>query len=320
MSVTLVDYPVVTESGKVKNIFAGFEAVELGFKREDIVVVSVTQGVDNQILISVAADITGSLNIGEWVYLYSVGSTFVYDGVFQIVSLSFSSPNTEITVAGEFIEVSATGYCNYKQNWYLECKLVNPDNNDVKVYQNLLQNDGNPNGEVKVNTSMVVDFLKNEFLEQSGEVSNGRERLKVMYRESWREDDTATFLLVDQYSIVIIFAAENEEIETFVTGFEVPKIWAGYPFFANMLHSLDNYAGERVSIQFDELDINKDDITNNNNLVDFGSSAHGLLQVNFLDNQKTIETNTRYIRFNAFTSAVGDFKAGDFKTGDFKTV
>jgi hypothetical protein len=317
MSVTLTSYPVTTESGKVKNIFAGFDAVEVEFDRQDASIVSVTQGADNQILISIATDITGSLNVGEWVYLYAAGSTFTYDNVYQITDLTYSAPNTEITVDGDYIETASIGYCNYKQNWYLESKIVNPDNNDVKVYPELLQNDGNPNGEVKVNVSMVVDFLKNEFLEQSGEVTNARKQLKLMTRESWREDDTDTFALVAGESIVVIFAAENAEIETFVTGFDVPKMWAGYPFFVNMLHSLENHVGERVSVEFDELDINTDEITTGNLLFDFSGSAYGILQTNFSDNQKDIEDNTRYIRLNAFTSGLGDFKAGDFKAGDF---
>ena len=57
MSVTLTSYPVVTSSGKVRNIFAGFQAVELEFKREDAVVVDVTQGANNKILISINGDI-----------------------------------------------------------------------------------------------------------------------------------------------------------------------------------------------------------------------------------------------------------------------
>jgi hypothetical protein len=320
MSVTLVKYPVISESGKVKNIFAGFQAVEVEYKREDTAIVGVSQGVDNNILIDIVGDITGSLNVGEWVYLYSEGSTFTYDGVYQIVTLTFPGPNTEITVIGDYIESTTSGYCNYKQNWFLESKLVSPDNNDVKNYPSLLQNDGNPNGEVFVNTSMLVDFLRNDILETSQEITTARQQCQLMYREVWREDDTAVFTLEDQDPIIIIFAAENAEIEEFVNGFELPKMWEGYPAHINLLHSLQNYVGERVSIQFDELDINKDDISNNNLLSNFGPADFGILQANFADNQKVIEENTRYIRFNAITSDKADYETGDYDDNDYFTI
>lgn len=320
MSVSLTSYPVVTSSGKVRNIFAGFSAVELEFKREDIAIVSVTQGANNKILIDILGDFTTDLNVGEWVYLFAEGATFTYDNSFQIIDITFNSPNTEITVDGDYIENATSGYTNYKQNWFLESKLVNPDNNDVKNYPQLLQNDGNPNGEVEVNTSMLVDFLKNEILETSQEITSGRQECKVMYREVWREDDAQSFILVDQEPIIIIFAAENSEIEDFTSEFETPKIWEGYSFFINILHSLQNSVGQRIAITFDEIDINKDDIILDNPLVNFGLSDFGILQSNFNDNVKVIEDNTRFIRFNANTSGAADYETGDYVDTDYLTI
>ena len=320
MSVALTSYPVVTSSGKVRNIFAGFQAVELGFKREDIQIVSVSSGAGAKILIDVLGDITGSLNVGEWLYLYSEGATFTYDGSFQILTVVFSSPNTEITVEGSFIEVTSSGYVNYKQNWFLEAKLVNPDNNDILNYPQLLQNDGNPNGEIEVNTSMLVDFLKNEIFITSQEITESRQECKVMYRESWREDDTDTFTLIDQEPIIIIFAAEDSEIEDFVNGFEIPRMWDGYPFFLNLLHSLENYVGERVTVTFDELDINQDNIIIDNALINFGTSDFGILQTNFNDKVKVIEDNTRFVKFNANTSDAADYETGDYVDTDYLTI
>lgn len=320
MAVTLTKYPVITSSGKVRNIFAGFSSVELEFKREDAQIVGVSQGVDNKILISITGDITGDLNVGEWVYLSAQGSSFTYDDSFQILTVVFSSPNTEITVNGDFIEVASSGYSNYKQNWFLESKLVNPDNNDILNYPQLLQNDGNPNGEVEVNTSMLVDFLKNEIKSTSQEITEGRQECKVMYREVWREDDTEVFTLVNQEVIIIIFAAEDSEIQSFVSSFDTPRIWEGYPFFLNMLSSLENLGGKRISVNFDELDINKTNVNTDNPLVDFNPNDFGILQVNFSDKVNEIEDNTRYVTFNANSSGAADFETGDFDDNDFLTI
>jgi hypothetical protein len=320
MSVTLTKYPVTISSGKVRNIFAGFNPVELEFKREDIAIVDVSQGVDNKILISITGDITASLNIGEYIYLYSVGTSYIYDGSFQILDLTYSSPNTEITVEGDFIEVSSGGYCNYKQNWYLEAKLVNPDNNDIRVYPQLLQNDGNPNGLVEINTSMLVDFLKNEIKETSQQIYNARKSCKVMYREVYREDDNDIFTLVNQTPIIIIFAADEVEIEDFICGFDIPRLFAGYPFWLNLLHSPFNYSGFRVKMLFDELDINENSITTNNLMKYFNASDFGILQSNFNDNTKVIEQNTKFIRFGANSSGSADYATGDYNDTDYLTI
>lgn len=320
MSVVLTKYPVVTSSGKVRNIFAGFSAVELEFKREDIQIVDVSQGVDNKILITILGDFTGSLNVGESVYLSAEGATFTYDNSFSILTVVFSSPNTEITVNADFIEVSSSGYINYKQNWFLESKLVNIDNNDILNYPQLLQNDGSPSGIIEVNTSMLVDFLKNEILLTSQEVTNARQECQVMFRESWREDDTAIFVLVDQEPIIIIFAAENSEIESFVNNFIIPKIWEGYPFFMNLLHSLENEPGKRVVVDFEEVDINVNNVSLNNPIADFSLLDFGILQSNFEDRTKVIEDNTKFIIFNANSSDAADFETGDFNDTDFFTI
>lgn len=320
MPITLTNYPVTSSSGVVRNIFAGFSPVELEFKREDAQIIDVSQGIDDKILISIAGNLTGNLNVGEWIYLNAEGFTHVYDGSFQILTVAFSSPNTEITVNGEFIEVAATGYSNYKQNWFLESKLVSPSNNDILNYPQLLQNDGSPGGVVKVSTSMLVDFLKNEILLSSREITGARQECRVMYREVWREDDTEVFALVDQEVIIIIYAAENAEIQSFVNKFEIPKMWEGYPFFLNIISSLENLGGKRIRVSFDELDINKSNITTSNSIIDFDPSDFGILQTNFNDNAKIIEDNTRYITFNANSSGSPDYETGDYNDTDYLTI
>lgn len=320
MAVTLTTYPVVTSSGKVRNIFAGFNPVELEFKREDAAIATVSQGVDNKILIDIAGDITGSLAIGEWVYLYAEGATFTYNNVYQIITLAFNSPNTEITVDAEFIEISSTGYCNYKQNWFLESKLVNIDNNDILQYPSLLQNDGSPSGIINVNVSSLVDFLKNDIETTSQEITSSRDVCKVMYRESWREDDTDTFTLVNQEPIIIIFAAEDSEIESFANGFDNPRLYEGYPFFINTIHSTENQSGKRIRVTFDELDINGANIIVGNQLITFNVDDIGILQSNFNDKVKAIESNTRFIAFNANSISNPDYETVDYNDTDYLTI
>ena len=320
MSITLKTYPVTIDSGKINNIFAGHQPVEIEFERVDISINSVSSGVDNQILIEVTGDLTGNLNVGEWIYLYAVGTTYTYDGSFQIIDINFNSPDTEITIAGDFIEVSNSGFLNYKQNYFVECKLVDVDNNMIRKYNSNINDDGTPNGIVTINVSQVVDFLNNEILQTSGVVSNNANRFQLMYREVFREDITSAFVLLDELPIIITKAADNSEIESFACQFETPKIWVGYPFNLSILHSPENNSGLRLSVDFDELDINETEITTANLLANFGLNFIGFGQASFLDNTKVLDSNTKFIRFNLKTNNLADYDPNDYNSSDYLTI
>ena len=53
---SLTSYPVAIDSGIIKNTFAGFDDVEIFFKREDLSINSITQGTDNYILVKVTGE------------------------------------------------------------------------------------------------------------------------------------------------------------------------------------------------------------------------------------------------------------------------
>jgi len=320
MSLVLSSYPALSESGVIKNAFAGFNPVEVIFDRQDIQIISVTSGVDAKALISVAGDITGSLNVSEWVYLHAVGASFIYDYSGEIITLAYNAPNTEITINNPYIENAASGYVNYKQNYFVEGKLVDIDNNAILKYPQLLSDNGTAAGVVTLDVAPPVDFLNNNIADVSEEIPNSRVRFKVMYREVWREDDTQAFILIDQTPIVIIHAADQPAQERFVNNFEIPKLWAGYPFVLTLLHTLENSIDSRFSVLFDELDINKENINIDNPLVDFGSVDFGFLQMNMNDNIKTIEDNTRFLRFRIETSELADYQTGDYNDTDYETI
>ena len=319
MSLSLVDYPVKLLDGKVRNIFAGFSAVEVQFKREDVVIEEVVSGTNAQIQINIIGDITGSLSVNEDVYLYAKGVVNEYDSSYKVTAIVFNAPNTEVTVDGAFLEIATVGYFNFKQDYFVESFLVSPANILINKYASPTETDGAPNGEVYINASMLVDALKNSVLIDTGEVSEAREICQMKYREVWRENQTEPFVLIDSDPIIITYSAENVEIETFINGFDVPIIWAGYPFAINVTHSTANSVGLRIEVNFDELDINKNDVVLNNKLTYFNGFDFGFLQSNFADKTVEIDDTTEYIRFNAIASNVPDFKLGDFKSGDFKT-
>jgi hypothetical protein len=197
MALTLTNYPVTVDSGRINNTFAGFQPVALDFKREDIQINSVGSGANNKAEIVITGDITGDVLVGEFVYLYAVGSTYIYDVSAEVLEISYSAPDTTILIDADFIEISSTGYLNYKHDYFVQCQLVNPDNTDIKVYKSEISDVGTPAGIVSVNLNPPVDLLKNEILTNSGEVSDGRIKFKAQYREVWRDNENEAYILID---------------------------------------------------------------------------------------------------------------------------
>jgi hypothetical protein len=319
MSISLVSYPVTINSGIINNIVPGFQNIFIEFKREDIAVVSISQGTNNTIVVEIAGDLSSSILVGDWVYLYSQGSTYLYDLSAEVLEVTVPG-NTNVRIDSQFIEASTGGYLNYKQNWFLESKLVNPDNNNILEYPSLFANDGNANGEIKVSVSPLVDALSSQILSNSGEITEARNIAQLMYREVWREDDTQVFVLLAETPIIVTYSADSQGAEKFINDFDLPVYWAGYPFSIMFHHSKQNYVGKSLIVDYDELDINNDLISSDNSLVNFSSSEYGFLQVNFTDNLNAISDNTKFLKININESSLADFKAGDFKAGDFKTT
>jgi len=313
---TLTKYPV-TVTSQVNNVFAGFGKVELEYKREDTAIYSISQGVNNQI-VATLDNIT--VNKGEYVYVYSNDDNILYDGVFEVIELINVGSFVELTLKTDFIGLTNGGYCNYKQNYYVEYKLVNPNNNNILVYPTRLNVSGSVSGNISLNVSQVVDFLKEEVKTTSDELVKGRIELQVMYREVWRENQTNNFILEDITPIVIVYALENSGNERFIRGFDLPKIFKGYPFTLRLLHTKENSVGNmQIAVYFDELDINENIITENNVLKYFKLTNFGQLEVNFDDKTITINENTKYIVFKIDKIHALDYAREDYQDNDYLT-
>lgn len=304
MSVTLIENPVVTEDGILKNIFAGFEPVEYVFKREDLSITGVSQGISNQLLIPTSIDLSSYLSIGDSVYVFSEGSTFTYDETGIIVAITAST----ITISVDFIEAGVGGYINYYKNYHLEVELVNVDNSDVKVLPFTLKDDGNNAGDITIDVSITNDLNIQffEFLQQ--EMTESRTLFKVQYREVWDILTGSYTLLTDR--VILVYATQQPEIEEFINELDNPKIWKGYPFGIILVHSSDNSDETGVTVSYDELDINQNVIVADQSLGSFLASDEGFLFVD-LDKDKSYNANTEYIKFK------GGFISAKFFSSEF---
>jgi hypothetical protein len=314
--ITLESYPVYTESGVVYDIFPGFKQIIVEFKREDVQISTVTAGSGGKILVTVPGDITGDLNENEDVYIYSEGINYTYDDSGEATSISFSGGSTTFEVDIDYIESTTSGYCNYFQNYNVELQLVDPDNFNINLLGFTLQNDGTDSGIVKIDTSIINDTNTQEYLEESGVVENGRVKYNIKYRESYRDNTGQTWIEVDN-PIIAVFATENVTIEGFSSPFDVFKTWVGYPNNAGLFHSDANQSGKSVQIVFDELDINQNVLTSDNQLKTFNSTDYGLFLVTDPYPSFTFDADTNYALLKASYVDAGEFNASQFNKSEF---
>lgn len=321
MSLLNTFYPTFVDTGIVNNVFPGYSPVLIKFKREDIEVISVGAGANNKLLITVVGDITSAISIPESVYLYSSDSSHTYDLSAELLDINFTGVNTELTIDADFINITAGGYLNYLQDWLCECQLIDPTNNDIKVFKPILADDGNNFGEVEIDVSIIVDQLTQEFKTIGGEVTEGRIEFNVEFRESWRDNRDENFTLINDYPIIIVFSEELIKPETFINQLTPPILWSGYINGISFLHSNQNYAGETINIIFDELDINKEILTSDGDSTRFNIGDFGFLFVSTED-APSFQFNqyTKYLRLKAITQGAADFASPDFDTPDFVTT
>jgi len=314
MSVTVIESPVVTEGGIVKNLFAGFLPVEFKFKREDLSISTVGLGVDEFIRITIGSDLTSVLSIGDSIYLNAIGVTgYEYDETGTITAITSSTIDVDIV----FVETSGNGYINYLKNWHLECELIDPDNSVIKVIPFSLIDDGDNAGNVTIDTGIAND--KNiqyfEFVTQL--LEDSRIVFKLQYREVY-ENSSNSYTLIDQ-EIILVYATEQMERESFINELDEPKLWKGYPYGIILNHSKLNSDGDGITIVFDELDINQSAIVSDNSIDVLDSDKQGLFFIN-QNKDFAYNSDTEYIKFKAAFSTLPFFDGAFFDGAFFETT
>lgn len=309
MSLTLTTYPAYNEGTKKINIFPGFKPCEIEFSRQDLTIDTISQAANNRVQVNISTDLTSSLNAGEFIYIYSEGVGYTYNTTGEIISIT----STEIILDLDFIVTSTGGYTNYKQNYNVEMKLTDPDNFDIDLLGVTLKQTGDNSGNIVFDVSIINDLNCQQFVEQltGREVDEGRIKFNVKYREVWREDNTVSFTEKDE-PIIVLFATENFTVETFSNPFSEPILYAGYPSGIGFIHSDANYVDQAVKITFDELDINKTDITTDNVLKQFNATDYGVLLATSEDTSLVLNQNTKYIRINASTGGVPEYEPTEY--------
>lgn len=314
MALNLINNPVTTEGGIVKNLFAGFLPVNFEFKREDLAIVSVGLGVGQYIRITIGADLTSKLNIGDSLYLSAVGvSGYEYEKSGTITAITATTIDCTI----DFVESATVGYINYLKNWFLEVELVDPVNPLIKLLPFTLRNDGDLAGNITLDISIGNDLNNQIFQFITDQLEASRTALKVQYRDVF-EGSSTSFTLIDT-EIVLVYATEQPDQESFLNSLDDAEFYEGYPFVSILVHSNDNSDDTGIDIKYDELDINKTDLTVDNAIANIDSNKQGFISAN-IDKTTVWNASTEYIRLKAIYTGLAFFDGTYFDNTFFETT
>lgn len=307
MGLTLTTNPVGASASK---FFAGFQKCELVFKREDLAVINVEAGTGGA-KINHAGDLTSVLSEGDTIYLYSEGTNYTYDGIFEILTIVAG----EITVDTPYIESSTLGYINYRKNYFVELQCVNPTLPEVNLLPFNLQSDGDAKGNITIDVSIVNELNVQRGAMAEKYISESVKQFEVRYREVY-EGSSNSYTLVDGKLFILLYAIEEPLEDTILNHFDTPQLYLGYPGAIVALKKALS-AGSTVEMTYNELDINKEIITNGT-LGSLAATVNGFLSWLWEANT-SVNEGTKYIDFTLGETGVFDFRSPDFAFPDFKT-
>lgn len=315
MSLTLTESPVIVDGGIIYNLFAGFLPVEYKFKREDLAILSLSQGADNTVELLITQDLTSILSVGDSIYLYAVGDTgaYTYDIQGEILEITATTIRLDL----QYIESSSSGYINYLPNYYVEAQLVHVDNSLIQMIDFSLTDDGDLAGNVIIDVSIANDKNTQYFAVLSEELTDTRIKFKVQYRQVY-DGSSESFTLIDE-EIILVYATEQMDLDEFINDFDNPEIYKGYECGIVFAHSDENNQDTAISIYYDELDRNKYNINTDNLIIQFDADEYGFLFA-LWDKDTVLDANTEYIKFKADYTALADYDAADYDGSDYKTT
>lgn len=314
MSLTLITNPVTTEGGVVKNIFPGFRPVEYVFKREDLAIVSVGEA-SGYAEITIGTDLTSYLSEGDYIYLYAEGDSgdYDYDEICEITAIT----STTITLDIPYIENSSSGYINYLKNYYVELQLVNPDNSSIQMIPFSLKDDGDQAGNITIDVSIANDKNRKLFDISTRELTEGRVRFDVRYREI-SEGVTGSWTDMSD-PVILVYAWEQMDTEEILNGFDMPELYKGYDFAVALSHSNRNGTDSFVVAKYNELDINREELVTGLSIGQLSIDLYGIFLF-VLGSGTTFDGNTEYIEVYGEYADLPDYDPEGYDSSDYLTT
>ena len=146
---------------------------------------------------------------------------------------------------------------------------------------------------------------------------DSRIKFKVQYRQVF-EGSSEVFTLIND-ELILVYATEQPPAESFLIDFTTPKIYKGYDISIILHHSDGNNDDDALVVLYDELDINKQDLTTNNAIETFTDVDYGFLN-SFFEGTTTLNANTRFIKFKTLFTALSDYSPADYDNAEYLTT
>ena len=307
MALTLVTNPVGSAAVK---LFAGFEPVEFVFKREDLAITNVTSG-SGGAKITLATDLTTYLSEGDSIYVYSEGAAYTYDAVGTILSLTA----TDITTDIPYVQNGTGGYINYKKNYYVELQCVDKQFASSSIIPFSLNSDGDAAGNITIDVSIVNDLNRQRGLFADGLITESRKEFEIQYREVY-SGSSASFTLVDNKLIVLLYATEAPETEVVLNGFEIPKIYLGYSAGLVIAKEADP-TSSTLKMKYKEYDINMLEVASGD-LTEIASDVNGFIMWKWLSTASVSEA-AKYLEFDFDLNSLNEYDKTEYDSNDYVT-
>jgi hypothetical protein len=289
-------------------MFAGFQPCEVVFKREDLAITSVTAGTGGA-KINHAGYLTGSLVIGDTIYLYGEGVNYTYNGSYQILNIVAG----EITVTAPYIEEGTGGYINYLKNYYVELQCVNPALPDVNLLPFSLQSDGDAAGNIIIDVSIVNELNKQRGAITTGFISESVTEFEIKYREVY-QGSSNIFTLADNKLFIMLYALETPIEDTILNEFDMPEIYLGYP--AGIVAALlAKPTSSTCEMTYKELGINGNQLATGTLGVQ-DADVSGYLMWEW-EAGASVQAETRYIDFDFKVNGIFDYDENDYDEDDY---
>lgn len=298
MALTLVTNPVGAGTSK---FFAGFQKCELVFKREDIEIDDVESG-SGGIKINLSTDLTGTVLVGDVIYLYSEGADYTYSLTGRVLAIT----SGDITIEGDFIQAGTGGYINYLKNYFVEAQCVDKTFPTANLLPFNLQSDGDAAGNIRIDVSIINDII----------AEYGVKEFEVQYREVY-SGSANSFTLIDDKLFVMFNTIDTPQQDVILNHFDLPTLYLGYPSSLKVANKAMATSSTK-EMKFEELNINRE-VVASGTLGTKVADQNQFLVWAWPSNQ-AIGNSTKFINFDFANEVVSDFAAVDFATPDFLTT
>jgi len=311
MSITVTKYPKrTTTGGNVSKWVALHNPIIYELQRKDYTVLSVTKNGNlfpafkNTIRVKLNSPVVSPDTITEGDFIYIKSG--VYDGVYEVGSVTSQS---EFALQASFKGNSTGGFVNLntvRENYHLQVEILGVNDSGTNYYVLGSANiTASPAGVMKVDVhewiKEVADY-KNEYNYTTLNVkdknlSNG---FNIRFIETWETEDenniqestivdsarhffvNAAKQISEQYGQnMAIYCPFPNELDAnkakFLSGFEVPTIFRGYPFDLQFIYS-DNISPYIIYSISEQYDLNGGLVASDNEKLDVA----GILFVNRL--------------------------------------